>query len=124
MSTLLIDAVYEGDILAVKILLDTYPNIIRTKGETALIIASARGLIDIVRLLLTHGVNVDATNEDGDTPLMIASWQGNLDLVKLLLDKGADPNVVNKVGMTALSIALKWGHKDVAILLVLRGAKE
>jgi hypothetical protein len=45
---------------------------------------------DIVRLLINHGVDVNAVNKSGETALMIASKNGNPDDVKALLESGAD----------------------------------
>ena len=50
-----------------------------------------RGDVESMRLLLDHGVAVDAAAGDSETPLDIATFWGKLDAVKFLLDRGARP---------------------------------
>ncbi len=57
------------------------------------------------RILLQHGANVDALNEDGETPLMLASRLGELECVQLLLEAGANRELRNKQGKSALDFA-------------------
>ena len=67
-------------------------------GYTALMAASEMGHIDIVKLLIEAGANVNAMTEEGTmfavddaglTALMYASREGHIDIVKLLIEAGA-----------------------------------
>ncbi|EHK42545.1 hypothetical protein TRIATDRAFT_319948 [Trichoderma atroviride IMI 206040] len=62
----------------------------RGDREEDLRIASANGHLSIVKLLLKHGVNVDAGG--GDTPLAYASYFGHREIVECLLASGANIN--------------------------------
>ena len=71
----------------------------------------AMGQIDIVKLLLAAGADVNAASRKeydllrGMTPLMLAALEGSEDLVQLLLDKGADVSARAPDGATALALA-------------------
>lgn len=54
--------------------------------------ASLKGDLELVKLLLENGADVDEVNFIDSTPLNIAAQIGNLELVKLLLEKGANVN--------------------------------
>ncbi len=58
-----------------------------------------------VRVLLSHGADVDALDEHGQTALMIAAQRGEFDCVLLLLEAGADRALRSKDGNTALDHA-------------------
>lgn len=47
--------------------------------------------IDICKLLIDNGAEVDAVNYSDETPLFGAADMGNVEIVKLLLEHGADP---------------------------------
>jgi ankyrin repeat protein len=49
--------------------------------------------MDIVKLLLEKGADVNPQGEYSDTPLRSACFGGHIDIIKLLLEKGADVNV-------------------------------
>ena len=115
----------------------TYPNIQNNDGDTALIIASYRGHIEIVKLLMDDNRTYpNIKNKNGDTPLIIASYFGRTAIVELLLnerseegsqevpvrerdiDKRTDPNIQNNLGNTALILASSMYHTDVVELLM------
>jgi ankyrin repeat protein len=68
------------------------PNSRTVNGSTALHQASKFGRIEIVRLLIEHGANVEVKNDEGETPLDIlvlsgehvASSENREEIIKLL----------------------------------------
>ncbi len=58
-----------------------------------------------VRILLSRGAEVDATDDDGRTPLMLAAEWGEVECVRLLLAAGADRTLKDQTEKTALDYA-------------------
>jgi ankyrin repeat protein len=76
------------------------------------------------RLLIEHGADIDAVDEEfRSTPLGIAARWGRRDMAKLLLDCGADPNRSSASWATPLAWARKKGHSAIASELKQRGAE-
>lgn len=59
-------------------------------GFTDLILACSFGLVDLVRYVLSKGVDVNARDKEGATALNRAVSEGSVDVVRTLLDYGAD----------------------------------
>lgn len=77
-------------------------------GEwTALISACENGSLEVTRLMLQHGADIDAQSADGWTPLMMASYEGHREIVSLLLERNANHEMKTKTGETALRLAAK-----------------
>ena len=106
MTPLLIGADINGNIEVVKFLLSKGAEI-APKGtpETALLEAADANDVEMVRLFLEKGSDVNAKDPIGDTALMSAASFGNVEMIQLLLAKGADVNVVD----TDVALTLKNG---------------
>ena len=96
----------------------------RPARKTALMIASAKGEIAIVRALLHEGTYVNQQDILGKTALMRAAQKGHFAVVEALLEKGADVNAMDIIGWTALKWAKDKGHIEIATLLKRAGARE
>jgi ankyrin repeat protein len=85
-------AVVAGDPLAVERLLDAgCPVDARdSHGQTALMNAARLGHIDVVRLLVARGANLDVTAKFRLSALMLAIVNGHEEVAGLLVDAGAD----------------------------------
>lgn len=84
----------------------------------ALLIATKRKNIKIVRLLIIAGINIDISGNNFATALHIAAEAGNLELVKLLVYHGADANRIDAHGKTALIKANANGKTNVVAYLL------
>jgi ankyrin repeat protein len=54
-------------------------------GQTALMLAVSHGRLDMVRLLVETGADMNIQDEDGSTALMCAAEHGHIEIVKHLL---------------------------------------
>lgn len=70
-------------------------------GSSPLISAATFGMVEIARLLIDAGADLDFTNRDGSTALHSAAFFCRADIVDALLAAGADKTIVNKYGSTA-----------------------
>lgn len=77
--------------------------------------------LDMVRLLLENGADVNAIDSAGKTPLMIAVGRGNVDAVRLLIEKGADVNRKDQERESALDKAKYKNYVDIVQLLTKAG---
>ena len=86
----------------------------------ALMWAARNGHIDVAKLLLNNGANVNAVNENGGTPLgwAVGDLDDYPDMVRLLLEAGADVNFTcPSCSLTALDLAQIGGlENSVAVL--------
>lgn len=73
--------------------------------------------LDVARILLEGGADVNATQHGGYTPLLQAAAAGKKNLVLLLLESGARPDCVCDRGRSATDYARERGHMEVAELL-------
>jgi ankyrin repeat protein len=77
------------------------------RGETALHVVSrgrydSRDSVRVARLLLEHGVDVNAEDKDQSSPLHSACYSGKLEIARVLLHHSAKANAKNDRGETPL----------------------
>ena len=85
--------------------------------------ASYKGNLDVVRLLLAHGVDINTTSDEiGSTPLHQASLSGEVDVTRLLLQHKANLGAKDGLLNTPLHNASIAGKTKVAELLLEHGA--
>ena len=97
------------------------------ESDKALQAAVAIQSIELVRLLLDHGANVNGTDGDGCTPLGVMTEQPqsfNVHILNTLLDRGADVRLATyaKTGLTILHlVCAELDDGDLADRLISRG---
>ncbi|KAK8052649.1 Ankyrin repeat domain-containing protein 50 [Apiospora saccharicola] len=84
--------------------------------------STSGGYIDVARLLIERGADVNAADKDRRTPLTWALDRGYVNIARLLIERGADVDVASKDGWTPLTRALNKGYVDIAKLLIEQGA--
>lgn len=84
--------------------------------------AVLEGNIELVKSLLSKGVDVSAPDGPGQAALLIAVRSSNKVLVELLIAKGANVNAKGPGGATFLHSASRSGHRDIVELLIAKGA--
>ncbi|ETS77277.1 hypothetical protein PFICI_11151 [Pestalotiopsis fici W106-1] len=107
----------------VRLLVSHGARVDNSRGFKLLAEASAKGHLDIVKLMVEKGANVERDNEFvAFTPLSSAAKFGHLDIVKFLVEKGADPNCHDYAFHTPLFLAAEHGHFRIVKFLVEKGA--
>ncbi|XP_044908381.1 ankyrin repeat and MYND domain-containing protein 2 isoform X1 [Felis catus] len=93
-------------------------NCLDENGMTPLMHAAYKGKLDMCRLLLRHGADVNChQHEHGYTALMFAALSGNKDITWVMLEAGAETDVVNSVGRTAAQMAAFVGQHDCVTII-------
>lgn len=98
----LAEACSDGDIEAVKRLLDEGRSVHETteEGESLLSLACSAGYYELAEVLLRMKANVEDRGIKGDcTPLMEAASGGFVDIVRLLIAYKADVNAQSSAGL-------------------------
>lgn len=76
--------------------------------------AAAGRHMEVCRVLLAAGADVNATQHGGYTPLHAAAQHGDVEMSELFLSAGADPALVTDTGETPAQTAAAAGHTDLA----------
>lgn len=120
-NTALTLACFQGRHEVVSLLLDRKANVEhRAKtGLTPLMEAASGGYVEVGRVLLDKGADVNAppVPSSRDTALTIAADKGHCRFVELLLSRNAMVEVKNKKGNSPLWLAANGGHLNVVELL-------
>lgn len=120
----LIDAVKQGDVVAVEALVTGAADVNRRQpdGATALHWAVYHDVLSTVDLLLAAGAEIDVANDYGVTPLALACENGSPAVVERLLAAGADPNRGRSTGETPLMTCARTGNLDAVQALLVHDA--
>jgi ankyrin repeat protein len=63
-----------------------------SSGRTPLYVASDKGHLEVVRVLLDHGADVNTPAAYAGSALFAACCNGHVEVVRILLEHGAAPN--------------------------------
>jgi ankyrin repeat protein len=120
------ETIEQSDSAAVAAMLDSNPALLGDRlpnGKTPLHTAAYAGKIDIVRLLIDRGADLNAATTAGSVPLHGAAINGHEAVIRLLVEKGAEVNVTNQGGYTPLTNAAIFGNVATIKFLLDSGAK-
>ncbi|KAK0135690.1 Ankyrin repeat and SOCS box protein 3 [Merluccius polli] len=95
-----------------------YVNMKARKGQTALFLAAAKGHVDIVKLLVTAGANMNIKNASGLTPILAALSKNKPAVAKVLLRKGAEVNQTVNSRQSCLHLASAQGSSELVSILL------
>lgn len=118
------DAIYNGDIDTISLLIKESPSIVNMKSDrndfTSLLVVCRDGpshfakpvsyddKTKIAKLLIDNGADVNCTSKDGRTPLMYACLTDHIDMIRLLIKNGADINITDKNQQPAMNYVMNF----------------
>ena len=121
--TALYEAVDAAQMKICEILLRTkLPYINRPVGLSILLKAVANHDLELVKLLVKHGIDINACDGDGKTPLYMAAYTGLKEIAGFLLDNDANIDCRLANGETPLYAACIKNEPETAEMLLRRGA--
>ncbi|HNG94299.1 MAG TPA: ankyrin repeat domain-containing protein [Acidobacteriota bacterium] len=128
-NTPLVDAIKGGKpevlqlVLSAGFMTPDLVNLPNNSTNPVLLETVKQGDLNMVRLLIENGANVNATDSLGVTALMHAANMDRVDIASLLIEKGANVNVKTKSGWPILAgIAEKGPSTEIVRLLLEKGA--
>ena len=80
--------------------------------------------IDIAKLLIKAGTDVNIRLEDESTLLIDVAGEGNFELTKILVEAGAEIDVIDRYGNSPLGLAINNGHQRIVDYFRLVGCFE
>jgi ankyrin repeat protein len=92
-------------------------------------LAAMHGLGGTAAMLIEHGADLEARDNEGSPLIMYAILNDHSGIVRLLLERGADPDARTARGVSAMQIAYNYGHVRIGQIIehaswVKRGGKE
>jgi integrin-linked kinase len=121
------EAAHQGNLRAVKVLLDSNPSLITAAtidGRKPLHYAVSSGSTALVEFLLARGASVNGVDKFGFTPLHVAVALGHPEVAEILLLHGASVNAKHAYGKTPLASAIYTEHPHLIALLLRYGGRE
>ena len=91
-------------------------------GLTPLHMAAAYDSVEIVKMLISNGANIESKMVKGFTPLHYAAEGNSTKVLNLLINNKANLNAKGNKGETPLHNASAAGNKEIAELLIKSGA--
>ncbi|KAJ0181840.1 hypothetical protein K1T71_002562 [Dendrolimus kikuchii] len=119
------NAAFNGDKHKVQSLIDKAKNskelvnALDNSGYTALHYAARNGHVEVCKVLLNYGGDIDAQTRSGKvTPLLKAAAAGKAATVKLLIQSGAKVDAQDVDGKTVLHKAIENNHTELTTILL------
>lgn len=121
------DAINAGDAARVAQLLKQDPSLVRAQNENPTLdlplhTAAAAGQVEVARMLLDAGAEIESLDRDESTPLHCAALSRKPEMVRFLLSRGADVNRRDKNGAYSLSFAASAGDSACVRMILDAGA--
>ncbi|XP_076451914.1 E3 ubiquitin-protein ligase MIB2-like isoform X2 [Babylonia areolata] len=118
---LLIKAVMENDVAAVRSLLEKDVDLVHAEeqGVSALHLAANQGNFTIVQMLVDNGAKINKKDSDGDTPIL-AGMKHEV-VAEYLMRKGCDLTIPNNNGQTVAHKAALFNHHQILKEFIKKG---
>jgi ankyrin repeat protein len=118
------NAIIANDVATVASLIESLDDIDAKNAEeqTALHLAAEYGKLEIVKLLVKKGANINAQDDYGLTPLYSALLEKHPGVARFLIKQGANVQAQTKDGNTALHVAVQNNYLGISKILIEKGA--
>lgn len=93
-------------------------DIVDDTNASPLILATLKGSLHCVKLLLAKGADVNLKNWQGHSPFQYACSKGYQDVAEFLLQNGADPNIKDNRNDTPLHRLASQGRSELMKLVL------
>jgi ankyrin repeat protein len=80
------------------------------RRRTALLLAAAEDHVDVAKILVERGADVNAVDDQQDTPFLVTGVTGSVEMLDVLLAGRPDTRRTNRFGGVALIPAAERGH--------------
>ncbi len=111
----------EENIQQIKDILEDEPRLInvteKETGESLLTLAIMNRNLELVKLFVESGSNLEYFGYNDNRPLHYAVQSEDIDIIRYLLEKGADINSINGPEQTPIMLAIKKGNVSIVSLL-------
>lgn len=87
-------------------------------GRTPLLYSTQLNRVEMAKILIESGADVNARDAKQDTPYLFAGAEGRNEILQLTLKNGADLKSTNRYGGTALIPAAEKGHLETVKILL------
>ena len=88
-----------------------------SEGKTAFHLAAAKGHVECLKVMVTHGVDVTAQDSSGHSALHVAAKNGHPECIRKLLQYKSPAENIDNSGKTALHYAAAQGCLQAVQLL-------
>jgi ankyrin repeat protein len=92
-------------------------------GHAPLHLAARNRRLEVAKLFLTHGADVNIKSNNLQTPLIVATTAGDVDIIRLLLDHHANITAKDEYGWQAIHYAVYQSQGEIIELLLEKGAE-
>ncbi|OJG92759.1 ankyrin repeat-containing protein [Enterococcus silesiacus] len=98
---------------------------VNAQSETPLLIATHQNFIEIAKMLIDAGADINLQDQISDSPYLYAGAQGKTEILTYILEKQVpDQQKVNRFGGNALIPAAEKGHLENVKLLLKDGRAD
>ncbi len=82
--------------------------------------AASQGYVEMMKVLVDKGYDINLQDASGFTPLHYAVAAGSFDGVEYLVDRGADVYLVNNQNITPMTLAAQAGEQKIVDFLFIK----
>lgn len=97
------------------------PDFMGSRIGSGLMIGAWEGNIELMRLFISRGADINLRNANGESALALAAWRGQKVAAQWLIERGARINAPDK-HWSPLHYAVSGGHESMADYLLEQGA--